>query len=225
MRFTVGLDLVELVMAVEEEFKIAISNTDAEKRVTVGKLVDYVHSRLRQGAGEPCPSQHGFYIVRRNMMNLLRLKRSQILPEVYLEDLIGRANRRKVWRNLLRSLTDKTNSWPPLVRPKWMNFLVILLIPVAACICVVTSTSLPMGLAIPVAAILAIFGGRFTTPEFPSKFLQVQDLIKLVKTLDSRAWSKDEVFEKIRKITVDILGVKESQVTLDASFVGDLGAG
>jgi hypothetical protein len=52
---------------------------------------------------------------------------------------------------------------------------------------------------------------------------QVKDLIKLVKSLDSKTWSEEEVFAKVRVITAEQLGVNESQVTLDAKFIDDLG--
>ena len=37
-----SLDIVELVMALEEEFDIEIPDADAEKVVTVGDVVDYI---------------------------------------------------------------------------------------------------------------------------------------------------------------------------------------
>ena len=37
-----SLDIVELVMALEEEFDIEIPDSDAEKVVTVGDVVDYL---------------------------------------------------------------------------------------------------------------------------------------------------------------------------------------
>ena len=37
-----SLDTVELVMALEEEFDIEIPDSDAEKVVTVGDVVDYI---------------------------------------------------------------------------------------------------------------------------------------------------------------------------------------
>lgn len=37
-----SLDLVELVMAVEDDFGLEISNEDAERLDTVQKLIDYV---------------------------------------------------------------------------------------------------------------------------------------------------------------------------------------
>jgi len=39
-----SLDIVELVMSLEEEFDIKISDSDAEKIVTVGDVVKYIKS-------------------------------------------------------------------------------------------------------------------------------------------------------------------------------------
>ncbi|MBT8370881.1 MAG: acyl carrier protein [Deltaproteobacteria bacterium] len=38
-----SLDLVELIMSMEEEFDVEISDDDAEKIVTVKDAMDYVH--------------------------------------------------------------------------------------------------------------------------------------------------------------------------------------
>lgn len=40
-----SLDLVELILTLEEEFSIIISEEDAEKLSTVGDVVNYVNSR------------------------------------------------------------------------------------------------------------------------------------------------------------------------------------
>ena len=41
-----SLDIVELVMALEEEFDIEIPDEDAEKVVTVGDVVDYIKENV-----------------------------------------------------------------------------------------------------------------------------------------------------------------------------------
>ena len=43
-----SLDIVELVMALEEEFDIEIPDSDAEKVVTVGDVVDYIKENVNQ---------------------------------------------------------------------------------------------------------------------------------------------------------------------------------
>jgi len=41
-----SLDIVELIMALEEEFDTEIPDSDAEKIVTVGDVVDYIKEHL-----------------------------------------------------------------------------------------------------------------------------------------------------------------------------------
>ncbi|WP_377889256.1 acyl carrier protein [Alkalihalobacillus sp. R86527] len=40
-----SLDVVELVMELEDEFDMEISDEDAEKIVTVGDVIDYINSQ------------------------------------------------------------------------------------------------------------------------------------------------------------------------------------
>ena len=42
-----SLDLVELIMACEEEFAGEISDEDAQKITTVGEAVQYINTRMR----------------------------------------------------------------------------------------------------------------------------------------------------------------------------------
>jgi len=43
-----SLDTVELVMALEEEFNIEISDEEAEKLITVQKVVDYLEDHIEE---------------------------------------------------------------------------------------------------------------------------------------------------------------------------------
>ncbi|MEO2153323.1 MAG: acyl carrier protein [Aquificae bacterium] len=44
-----SLDVVELIMALEEEFGIEIPDEDAEKIRTVGDAINYIKQKLEQG--------------------------------------------------------------------------------------------------------------------------------------------------------------------------------
>ena len=41
-----SLDLVELILALEEEFSIVVNEEDAEKLTTIGDVVNYVNSQI-----------------------------------------------------------------------------------------------------------------------------------------------------------------------------------
>ena len=56
-----SLDIVELIMALEEEFDIEIPDADAEKVVSVGDVVDYIRRpravRVARPSCTPCPAR------------------------------------------------------------------------------------------------------------------------------------------------------------------------
>ena len=133
-----GLDGVELIMAMEEEFKIAISDAEASRSDTMEKVVDLVHDRLRHSAEEPCPSQHGFYVVREHLLEQFGLSRSTVKPNSKLDDLIPVEGKRSHWNTLVQTLTGESNISASLVRPRWLNRIVILLIPAIAFVVTLT---------------------------------------------------------------------------------------
>ena len=47
-----SLDVVELVMALEEEFKIEIPDEQAEKIMTVGEAVKYIEAHMSEAPAE-----------------------------------------------------------------------------------------------------------------------------------------------------------------------------
>lgn len=56
-----SLDLIEIVMAAEEEFNLDISDFDAEKITTVGEAINYINRRLGNDvAPKYQPNEHGY---------------------------------------------------------------------------------------------------------------------------------------------------------------------
>ena len=43
-----SLDTVELIMALEEKFSVEVPDDDAEKLVTVGKVIEYIEKKLAE---------------------------------------------------------------------------------------------------------------------------------------------------------------------------------
>ncbi|MEM6770468.1 MAG: phosphopantetheine-binding protein, partial [Bacteroidota bacterium] len=60
-----GLESVEMVIAVEDRFGVTIPDEAAEKIETVGSLYEFLLSVLKSTPGDRCKSQHVFYRIRR----------------------------------------------------------------------------------------------------------------------------------------------------------------
>jgi acyl carrier protein len=223
-----GLDAVELIMAIEEEFQIAISDSEAAECTTVQDLVELIFSRVRQAGGAQCPSQQCFYLVRKKLSDTLGIQRRAIKPETKLEQIIPKENREKVWGEIVGSLVEGGIFRGQLVRPKWMTWGLLPASLILPLVLFMMFLNFPFFLALVFSLpffILTYGTTRLYSTDFPDGMTTVKDMIKLVKSLDPRTWSEQEVFIKIRAITAEQLGIDESQVTPEARFIDDLGMG
>jgi acyl carrier protein len=83
-----GLDTVELVMEVEDEFGISVADADAEMIQTVGQLHAYVCHRLRPRGETICPSARAFYRFRRALLARQPVPRRCVRPSSRITRLL-----------------------------------------------------------------------------------------------------------------------------------------
>jgi acyl carrier protein len=83
-----GLDTVELVMAVEEEFGIQIPDAAAEKMFTVGDLHAFLISELRRLERHDSNGSRIFERLREIICHQLGVKPAVVVPEAsFIKDL------------------------------------------------------------------------------------------------------------------------------------------
>jgi acyl carrier protein len=83
-----GMDLIELVMEVEDEFEFSLPDADAELIRTVGQLHAYVCHRLRPRGEAVCPSARAFYQFRRALLARQPLPRRCVRPSSRISRLL-----------------------------------------------------------------------------------------------------------------------------------------
>ena len=107
-----GLDVVELVIATEEAFQIAIPDEAAEKILTPRELVDYVCSRIGGDLRALCLEQRAFYRLRAATMRVFKTQREAVRPDTPWLALMPKRQRRHNWS--LLHLAAGTAEWPNL---------------------------------------------------------------------------------------------------------------
>jgi len=219
-----GLDGLEILTAVEDEFRIAIPEALVTRFVTVGDLVDHVYSRMKRDQADVCPSQRGFYVVRKELTALLGVPRANIAPDTELDVLLPARDRTRSWDLLGKRLQFEGSDWPSLQRPMWMSLVVFVIVPVVTFVALFGCLAHLVTLFWTVVAMVggAVFTSRWRR-RFPRRMRKVKDLIRFPGTLDDRVWTRDEVFLAIRRIVAQHLVIEPQRVRLDARWIDDLG--
>jgi len=121
-----GLQGVELMMSIEDEFGIAFTDREAERMVTVVDLHAAVLEKLRAGQrivdDRRCVSSHLFYRLRRALMEASGVPRAEIRLETRLDNLLPRKGRKACWSGLRDSLALEL---PELSWPAWMLWSIV----------------------------------------------------------------------------------------------------
>jgi acyl carrier protein len=84
-----GLDSVELVMALEEEFGIDIPDDDAETMVTVGNVYEWLKVKIAATTPIACLTQKIFYKLRPALIENYQLERHVLSPDTRLSDMLS----------------------------------------------------------------------------------------------------------------------------------------
>ena len=226
-----GLDLVELVMAVEETFGIELPDAEAEKLTTPALLTEFILTRVKTAEQSICHSRKAFYAVRRVVMKEFGTQRAQVKPDTALESLIPRPNRRAAWRRTQEML--EAESLPELLRPTWV--VAVLAAVYAGGVGVCWLAGLPFWASAMAGVVpwrLAHVATRAFRTEFPASCRTAGELAQYLvghaaKLFEptGRVWTREEVAITIRRLTIEHLGLRPDQYDEHARFVEDLGAG
>lgn len=120
-----GLDGVELVMDIEDEFGLTIPDDEAFRLETVGDVIDYIVARLRERAGPPaggCPSARTFYRLRAELAARLGVPRGAVRRGRTVGELVPPGPGRRGWTGLARAVGLRPEPFN-ILRPLWGRFL------------------------------------------------------------------------------------------------------
>jgi hypothetical protein len=98
-----GWDVLELVMAIEERFRVTIPDERAERIHTVGELYVFLLERARKNAPIPCPTSRAFYRLRRTLL-ADGVDRARVRPATAVRDLFDPEARATAWPRLAAAL-------------------------------------------------------------------------------------------------------------------------
>jgi len=231
-----GLDVVEVVMAIEEEFDICILDEEAERVRTVGDMVNLVLAKLGLDRDPACASQRAFHLVRREGMVLLHLPRKAFKPETRLSEVFPFWSRPYLWRLLGKRV--ESAGWPSLVHSG--RTLLIGFLCTAAALYAYSSglrsattgdaffrflLCLVGGVAcVPLIAILPL---RFSFPSYVetvgglSKYIVASNAEKFSPSAPANPVDREQIYERLRRVIKEQLAVKDFDE--NSSFVDDLG--
>lgn len=227
-----GLDGVELIMSVEEEFGIEIPDLTAGRLKTVSDLHMYVLGRLHErttwipkgsSPTKRCSSSHVFYRLRSALMKVAGTRRSELSPRSLMKD-VWPWHRRRLWR-LLAAEADLR--LPDLHRPRWL-VTSLWIFCIGGGLWSLYAIGAPTGLFFGVA--LGVLTGVLTIPLkrcLPPECVTMRDFtIETLKRSEARLTAEGgDIWPIIQRIVVEVLGVKQEDVTPNARFIEDLGAG
>jgi hypothetical protein len=106
----------ELVMTIEEKFRILISDHEAQEATTPGRLADLVLTKVTASEQPSCLSSRAFYLLRRRGMDEFKLPRKAFSPNTSLDDIVPKHARKQSWDGLKKAVG--AGVWPQLCRPR-----------------------------------------------------------------------------------------------------------
>ena len=232
-----GLDSVELVIAVEEIFEISIEDEDAGMMRTVDDLYEYVIKVLNADSKESCLSSIAFYKTRKMIIKYLDITRNNIKPTTKVKSVFRERDIREQWTLIEKKMGIEL---PSLNRPLWLinliNCIFLLFVFIAVLMYVIDIITgycsfLFIIIGVLITSLLYRITEKFAT-KIPKKINLVSDISNIVMVNEYRkqekpkqSLSKNEIWNILVYIIVEQLDVEAEMITKKATFIEDLGMG
>lgn len=227
-----GLETVELVIRFEEAFGIAISDEVASRMTSPRDVTDYIMTQVATTERSACLSQQAFYFLRRGFSNRLQLPRTAFHPEVPLQSLIPKHNRRHAWRQLQTEIGP--NALPNLALPPRLFYLLFAGTILLAGFVSYAIPGIPFQLRLVMGIALLIAVGftvsvvtRPLRTEFRQPFETVGGLAEHLLLhaphtfkREQHVWTRAQIAETVRAIIIDVTG--KTNFTEDSDFINDM---
>lgn len=230
-----GLDAVELVMAVEEKFDINITDEEASNTLTVGDLKRLVLSKVALANNTGCLTQRAFNLIRKTAMAQFGVRRLGVRPDTPLDAFVPQATRRESWGHFQSALGIA--NLPQLVRPMSVSvpMTVLILATIVVPVWYGALHSAYFGRALLFATIVGSAVGwvsvRLTEPlktKFDEGYEKVGDLARYLVARYPQVlgkprtakWTEEEVSCLLREVIMEQLGVRNFDD--NSRFVQDL---
>jgi acyl carrier protein len=219
-----GLESVELVMRMEDEFSINIPDHDAARLTTPRLLADYIGQRLGEQArqNEPhCRTQAHFYWLRANLVEQLGLARRAIRPDTALNALLA-GDLRGHWQTLRRSAVFR--SLPALRAPAYAAYAVLLAPLTAGLAGYAQKWSGELTAIVALCAwVLAERLKRHLASRLPESLKTVSDLLPYIGFPQRGEQTPNDILQRVIALSADQLGIPVESIQPDHRFVQDLG--
>jgi len=228
-----GLDGVELVMAMEEAFGVELKDDECFQAVTPRMVGDLIFSKLQSTDQHVCQSQRAFYLLRKAVMRQFGLPRTVVTPNMSFRTLIPPEKEKDVWSDFKSSIHAR--SWPGLVCPQWLLWSTrVSACGVSAAVFYILWISFPIGaenaamigaVALIVASILGAKATRRFKTRIPARFRRIRDIVPFAVTSDQVKWTRGQVSALVKQVVLQQLAIPETKYREDAHFIKDLGLG
>ena len=221
-----GLDVVELVLDIEDEFGIHIEDAAVRRMATPAEAADYLLPLLRTNTSDPCPSQAGFYRLRRALVAIFGVPRNTVRPDTSLDDLFAGHKTRTSWFLLQHAVGARAL---PQLRPNLaLSILATVLAPATIAGFLASKSMSPLWVAgafMTSAVFLYSAAKAHAGTTIPHSTSTVADLLPFVSPTNSSLWDRSAVKAKVIELTAKITGIPAASIAEDDSFVDDLGMG
>jgi acyl carrier protein len=231
-----GLDGVELVMEVEDRFRVKLPDGECSTVRTVADLAALVISQLPRATGI-CPTARAFFEVRKAIIAESRLERRTLRPDAMLASVFPRNGRRARWKQIER----RVPLVPALVATESARRSIAAIGVALLGLWVVSSILMlvqlgMLGFAVSVGILFAgiamfIRAKLFFATEFPSGCTTLGDLARKISpqslpfAAGERLLAEQRILDQVQAITAEQFGLPRDQVKPESRFVEDLGMG